>query len=127
MDDSTVYTSDFVDITPKEEPKNEQNNEPKKELYKPFGIASMIFGILSLASYVASFSMPLAFLYPFVGLVFASFDLKRNKERTSFGRVGYYTSLIALIIEIVILIIFVLLIALMAFLFILTFEEFGLL
>lgn len=99
MDNSTVYSDDFEVI----EEKTEEEKEPKKKLYKPFGIVSMVFGILSLASFVASSTLPLSILYPFVGLIFASFDLKRNRERTKFGKVGYITSVVALIIEIILI------------------------
>ena len=107
MNENTVYSCDFVDITEKE--------PPKKKLYKPFGIVSMVFGILSLVLHFASLSLPLSSLFPLVGLIFASFDRKRNKERSSFGFVGYVTSLIAFIIQIItaiVLIIYVLFVVL---------------
>ena len=98
MDNSTVYSDDFEVI----EEKTEEEKEPKKKLYKPFGITSMVFGVLSLSSFFGYFSNPLLFLFPFIGLLFASYDLRRNKERTKFGKAGYITSMIALIIEIII-------------------------
>ena len=107
MNENTVYSCDFVDMTEKV--------PPKKKLYKPFGIVSMVFGILSLALQFASLWLPLSSLYPLVGLLFASFDRKRNKERSVFGLVGYVTSLIAFIIQIImaiLLIIYVLLVVL---------------
>ncbi len=115
MDSNTVYTGDFVDLS-------EEGVEiiEKKHYYKPFGIVSMVFGILSLASYVATFSMPFAILYPFIGLIFASFDLKRNKERSPFGKVGYITSMIALIIEIVLIAFFAVAVCGLVFLFLLS-------
>ena len=117
MDENTVYSCDFVDITEKE--------PPKKKLYKPFGIVSMVFGILSLASYFATVSLPLTFLFPLIGLTFASFDRKRNKERSVFGFVGYVTSLIAFIIEILIALYFIFMVALMVLLFVFSFSEIG--
>lgn len=117
MDDNTVYSSDFVDIS-EEEP-------PKKKLYKPFGVISMAFGIASLASYFVSFSIPFAVLFPLIGLIFSSFDLKRNKERTKFGFVGYVTSLIAFIIQIITAILLIIYVLLMVLLFVLTFGEIG--
>ena len=120
MDENTVYSSDFVDISEQEKPS-------KKKHYKPFGIVSMVFGILSLASYFTTVSLPLTFLFPLIGLTFASFDLKRNKERTPFGLVGYITSLIAFIIEILIALYFIFMVALMVLLFMLTFSEISIL
>lgn len=115
MDEKSVSSSNFEDLS--------ADNAPNKKLYKPFGLVSMIFGILSLASYVVSFSMPLAIFYPLVGLIFASFDLKRNKERTKFGKVGYITSSIALVFEILFILFFALMMGLIAFLLITSFGE----
>ena len=115
MDDTTVHTCDYVDMS--------NETTPNKKQYKPFGIVSMIFGIVSLASYIVTISLPLTFLFPLIGLTFASFDLKRNKERTPFGLVGYITSLIAFIIEILIALYFIFMVALMVLLFMLTFSE----
>ena len=119
MDENTVYSCDFEDIT-EEEP-------PKKMHYKTFGIISMVFGIVSLLSYFISVSLPLSSLYPLVGLLFASFDRKRNKERSVFGLVGYITSLIAFIIEILLALYFIFMVALMVLLFVLTFSEISIL
>ena len=119
MDNSTVYSDDFEVI----EEKTEEEKEPKKKLYKPFGIVSMVFGILSLASFVASSTLPLSLLYPFVGLIFASFDLKRNRERTKFGKVGYITSVVALIIEIILFALLTLALCGMLLILILSFGE----
>lgn len=94
MDEKAVYSTDYEDLG--------EEKPQKKKLYKPFGIISMVFGFLSLASYVATFSTPFAILYPFVGLLFASYDLKRNKQRTVFGKIGFIASTVGLILEIII-------------------------
>lgn len=117
MDEKTVYSSDYEDLG--------EEKAQKKKLYKPFGITSMVFGILSLVSYVSTFSMPFAFLYPFVGLLFASYDLKRNKERTLFGKVGYITSTVALIIEIIIVALLLAAVVLISILLITSFDKIG--
>ena len=73
-------------------------NEPKAKVQEEqencLGIASLIFGILAIASQFISI-FPLSAYYPFIGVFLALGDKLKNKKMTSNAKIGLILSIVS--------------------------------
>ncbi len=104
----------------------------KKEV-KAFGIVSMVLGIISFVKSFLTIPIPTPFLffYPYIGIILAIIDNKKNGYSTNFGKIGLLTSIFGIILNIVfsiislLIIIFVILICIAYFVIMFVLPAFG--
>ncbi len=65
----------------------------EKQPNKCFGISALVFGILSLVTFV--FPLPLGSYFPLVGVIFGIADKAKNGKMTSQGKAGFICSIVA--------------------------------
>ena len=67
--------------------------QPKAKPNRSFGVAAMVFGILSLVTFI--FPLPMGTYFPLIGVIFAIFDRNKNGKMTKEGKSGFICSIIA--------------------------------
>ncbi len=71
----------------------------KEQPEKVFGVTSLVFGILSLASFIIP--LPLSAYFPLIGVIFAVIDKSKNKKMTGVGKGGLICSILAYAITVI--------------------------
>ena len=71
----------------------------KEQPEKVFGVTALVFGILSLASFIIP--LPLSAYFPLIGVIFAVIDKAKNKKMTGVGKGGLICSIIAYAITVI--------------------------
>ena len=70
-----------------------EENKTEEKPNNSYGVASMIFGILSLASFVVT--LPLGSVFPLIGIIFAVMDRAKYGKMTKEAKTGFICSIIA--------------------------------
>lgn len=77
----------------------EETVAKKEQPEKVFGVTSLVFGILSLVSFIIP--LPLSAYFPLIGVIFSVIDKAKNKKMTGVGKGGLVCSIIAYTITVI--------------------------
>lgn len=94
MDEKNEILENVADSnTVKENPIAIEETKTEEKPNNSYGVASMVFGILSLASFVVT--LPLGSVFPLIGIIFAVMDRAKYGKMTKEAKTGFICSIIA--------------------------------